>query len=324
MSSTSQASIDQFSAWPISKETAILTSVMDVNNPDNNITNDFLEPSGLTIYWDDNNVGWFYLASDNGKIARRRLDRSDDWVIQSFYDAAHPSYSDFESICVAKGKLMVGIEGGAKDGDPNHACIKRLTPITDQDDSVGQFSTSFWVLSDVTLSKGSGMEAMTFVPDGHYPASWLPPSQHGQSLYYGGVFLVAFQSVPGQIYVYDLPEGNNQTHHISFAHYFTSGLQPDRKLSDLYFDASSDTLYALYDDSANLTDILQELTLDDAGATLQYQTNPPYYGCEAATVNGDRLYLGIDQNSAQWTNNGGSGALTNYVYEYNDYTDHAS
>lgn len=316
MSSSAQSSNPtiQYSDWPAGAGTTILTTVSGQD--------DFLEPSGLTVYTDGDNVQWFYLASDNGRIARRRADLSDDWVSESFYDDDHPKQSDFESICVAKGKLMVGVEGGAPDGDPTHAHIKRFNPSSDTD-NVGAFSKSWWNLKDVNPSTNAGMEAMTFVPDGCYPASWLPASQNGESLYYGGVFLVAFQSVPGTIYVYDLPEGNDEEHDVNSVYQFTTGLQSSRKLSDLCYDASHHMLYALYDDDANSQDILQELQLNSNGVSLLYQTKPPYYGCEAVAIKGSTLYLGIDQNATQWTNNGGSGDLTNYVYKFGNYTSHS-
>lgn len=321
MSSSSQSSAtNQYSTWPAGNGTQILTTVKDDSH--GNPNPDFLEPSGLTIYTDADNVQWFYMASDNGMIARMQVGESDAWVSQSFLDAANPKQSDYESICVAKGRLMIGVEGGDSKGNPTYAHIKRFTADTDDDSSVGSFTGSAWKLGDVTPDNNAGMEAMTFVPDGHYPSSWLPSKQNGQSLYYGGVFLVAFQTVPGRIYVYDLPQGNSATQEVNSVHSFTSGLQASRKLSDLFYVETSDTLYALYDDDANKTDVLQELTLDDDGVSLQYQTHPPYYGCEAIAVNGSTLYLGIDQNATQFANNGGTGTLTNYVYEFDSYTDH--
>lgn len=317
MSSTAQSSTPtgQYSPWPAGNGTAILTTVF--GQPD------FLEPSGLTLYTDSHNVQWFYLVSDNGMIARRRADLSGGWTSQSFLDNNHPKQSDYESVCVAKGDLMVGVEGGDPKGDPTYAHIKRFSATT-SGTTVGSFTGSSWKLADVKPDDGAGMEAMTFVPDGDYPASWLPSGQHGQSLYYGGVFLVGFQSKPGKIYVYDLPQGNGTSHDVNSVYSFTTDLASGRKLSDLCYDAGSQILYALYDDSANSLDVLQELRLNANGIALLYQTQPPYYGCEAVAINGSTLYLGLDQNATQWANNGGTGTLTNYVYAFNNYTNHSA
>src|SRR5689334_14839859 len=124
MSTTAQSSIptNKYYSWPAGQGTPILTSVQKDNNGDPNP--DFLEPSGLTIYTDGDGVQWFYLASDNGKISRRRADLSDDWVSQSFLDDQYPKESDYESICVAKGDLMIGVEGGDPKGHPTYAHIK--------------------------------------------------------------------------------------------------------------------------------------------------------------------------------------------------------
>jgi hypothetical protein len=311
-----------YDTWPAGNGTKVLSSE---KSDDGNC----LEPSGLTIYTDSNNVKWLYLASDNGRIARMKVSQPNKWAVQSFFDS-DDKQGDFESICVAKGKLMVGVEGGDKDGDPTYAHIERFTPDT-SDDSLGSFTGSKWKISDIKPDDKSGMEGMTFVPDGSYPASWLPSKQNGKSLCYGGVFLVSFQSAKdksnnnestaGYIFVYDLPEGNKDSHDVSYVHKFSDDLLSTRKISDLDYDASSQLLYVLYDDDGNTTDVLQALTLNSSGIAFNYQTIPPYYGCEGVTVDGTTLYLALDQNSDQWKNNGHSGStITNYVYEFDGYT----
>jgi hypothetical protein len=316
MSTATQSSTSDITdtAWPAGNGATILSSASNSSDP--------LEPSGLTIFTDGDSVKWFYLVSDNGKIARRKFDLSDSWKVESFLDSDHPKQSDFESVCTIGSRLMVGVEGGDANNDPKHAHIKLFNPADTTGSSIGSFTGSDWNLKDVIPDHNDGMEALTFVPDGSYPASWVPASQNGKSLYYGGVFLVAFQCQPGTIYVYDLPQGNHGTQDVNSTCSFTTGLLADRKLSDLFYDSANGTLYALYDDDANTKDELQELQLNGQGITLKYQTQPPYYGCEAVAVDGSTLYLGIDQSSTQWANNGGHGTLTNYVYEFASYTNH--
>jgi hypothetical protein len=159
---------------------------------------------------------------------------------------------------------------------------------------------------------GKGMEAMTFIPDGSYPSGW------GTSSYYGGLFIAAFQSETGKIYVYDLPKGSGQTQDAKGIGHFTSPLL-SKSLSDLHYSTKKDILYALYDDS---TDSLQEVVLSDDKTKFvqQYLTTPPYVGCEALTQKGSNLYIGLDQSSQEMTDNE---LAANFVYEYPDFTSHS-
>jgi hypothetical protein len=289
------------SPWPVSQSQAI--TVLTTNDTDLK-----LEPSGLTIWVDSNHVSWLYLVSDNGKIARRKLDLSDSWHTQSYPETKE---YDFESVTVAKGELMIGVEGGDPNGSPTYAHIERFDPNDTTEGSLGSFTKSKWILKNPTPGNNAGMEAMTFVPDGAYPSSW------GTSSYYGGLFFASFQSEPGKVYVYDLPQGNGQSHNVNSIHSFTSPLL-NMKVSDMYYSAQLAILYVLYDDT---TGSLQELVLNTnkTGYNQKYQTTPPYVGCEAVAQNGTNLYLGLDQNGSQMNQNH---LTTNYVFEYPGFTNH--
>jgi hypothetical protein len=276
------------SAWPGGTGTNILSSTK-------------LEPSGLTV-WTDGSTQWFYLASDNGKLARRNVDLSDDWQGVTF--GTTKAY-DFECITTVTGELMVGVEG-ARDDVPNPQ-IQRFDPSDTSQSAIGSFTGSVWNLVGLSLDNNSGMEGLTFIPDGQYPSSW------GTSSHYGGLFLAAFQSYPGQIYVYDLPTGGGTSHDVRALLSFQTG-QSTQKISDLCF--SNGVLYVLYDDS---TDTLEEMVLNTnkTAFTTRYITTTPYVGTEAITLLGPDLYLGLDQTSTQFTDNG---LTTNLVTKYSNYT----
>ena len=285
------------SAWPVDQSSAV--TVLKTNS---------LQPSGLTIYVDSNNVSWLYLVSNDGNVARRKLDLSDNWDAHKYGEG---SQYDFEAITAAKGKLMIGIEGGDSGGSPTYAHIRRFDPENNSEIAIGNFSDSIWILRKPEPEENTGMEAMTFIPDGQYPSSW------GTSSYYGGLFLAAFQSEPGRIYVYDLPQGQGLTQNVNPIGSFRSPAL-NMMISDMYYSTEKNILYVLYDDA---TDALQELALNSHGTGFvqNYLTTPPYVGCEAVAQTGNNLYIGLDQEGTQMSDNG---LTANYVYEYPGFTNH--
>lgn len=275
------------------------------------ISADVFEPSGLTLVTSQTER-LLYMVSDNGKLALKNLSQSDsDWVSQSFSNDGGYPYG-FESLTMAKGELMLGVEGADSDKDQKYPTIMRFDQTqTDQAHPLGKLTGSVWELKISGLDDNAGMEAMTFVPDAYCPTAW------GQSSYYGGFFLVALQSQPGKIYVYDLPKGSGKKHTVSSPRAsFSTGLL-NLKASDMSFDQG--TLYVLYDDKI---DALTTLTLSSAGVSFANQTMPPIWpagtpqagdpvkNCEGIAVSGTTLFLGLDQNDDK---------LDNYVFQLDQF-----
>src|SRR5262245_23841735 len=90
---------------------------------------DGLEPSGLTIYSDDHGTRWLYLVSDNGKIARLNLLKTDltKADLAAWEIARIESVYQMEAVTTVKNKLMIGVEGGGH-GKTTYARIKRFDP----------------------------------------------------------------------------------------------------------------------------------------------------------------------------------------------------
>lgn len=297
------------SSWPGGGGVAILLT---------NETTYNLEPSGLTVF-NDGGEDYFYLASDNGNLARRRTDLSDDWVVQSYGTS---KANDFESITVAKGQLMIGVEGGSSAS--TYPQIKRFdTTKTGTSKPLGDFTGSVWNLTDPAIGSNQGMEALTFVPKGSYPSTW-----GSSNPYYGGLFFAAFQAVPGTIYYYELPQGNATTQNVSSLGHFTTQLS-GYKISDICF--ASGVLYVLYDDTS---DYLEEMTMQSSSFQTTYYTQPRYggvnvVGCEALVRWGNDMYIGLDQSGSSPADGGPTGQyLTNglandYVVQYKNYVSHA-
>jgi len=140
------------------------------------------EPSGLTIYRDGNGDKWLYLVSDDrGKMARLKLSgtdsskvRLDDWG-DSRYEA-----DEMEAITTAGNLLMVGIEQVRHD-EKDVALIKEFDPANRNQGKLGSFTGNEWILPnpDFIVTPKSGLEALTFVPDGAYPPEWGSSSHYG-------------------------------------------------------------------------------------------------------------------------------------------------
>lgn len=259
-----------------------------------------LEPSGLTL---DTATHTLYMVSDNGKLAAKNLNNeTSSWIEQTLsytYQSKSKTYG-FECIALVKGDLMLGVEGADEDnGQPYPRILRFDQNNTSSTNPLGTLTGSEWVLEIDDLDDNGGMEAMTFVPDAYCPSSW------GSSSYYGGFFLVALQSKPGTVYVYDLPKGSGKSHTVKdyVASFSTDVL--NLKSSDMCFDAGK--LYILYDDTF---DALQVFNLSKDGITLANQTQPPTKNCEGITVNGTTLYLALDQNS---------NSKDNYVYQLDQF-----
>jgi hypothetical protein len=134
---------------------------------------------------------------------------------------------------------------------------------------------------DLTQSMGqpnnSGLEALTFVPDAGDPE--------------GGLFYAGLQS-DGRIFVFRLPIRSNVDN--TTAQYIRTipALNGVNDISDMHYEASQNTLYAIYD-SANL---LRAMKPD--GTLIKEWTLPGNKQEEGLTLKGSDLFIGEDDTGA--------------------------
>ena len=284
-----------------------------------------LEPSGLVVLNDT-----LYMVSDNGYLVSMdvssgaSLDQAwtqvHNFTNDSGYEGNPDSY-DMECVTAATGKLMIGVEGKAsKSGGSNEYDPHIFRYNTAADDA----TSSVWDITDVTLGSAGGMEAMTFVPGSACPPETINgnpnPAYYGGEQYYGGYFFAAYQSKTGYVYVYDLPQGSNETHDVSehlekFEITDGSGAMITMEASDMCF--ANNYLFILFDgggsqDEIHIFSIRSDGTgLDHAGASylpvLPGWDNQTDF--EGLTIDGSNLYLAVDANNS-----------TKLVYQFTDYS----
>jgi len=285
---------------------------------------DSREPSGLA-FASKNDVGYIYMVSDDGYILALESGSSTWESDQYGNDDDH----DFECITRAKGKLMIGVEGGADVGGGNYSSpvIRRYDQTTSNDGKeLGNFTNSEWTLNGMTIDGAGGMEGMTFIPQEDCPSSW------GTASYYGGFFLVAVQSARGTIYVYDLPQGGGTSHTVNApVASFTDELL-GLKISDMCYDKNSQRLIVLYDDTArgdytgvgssDYVGAIQVLKLDNGTFISTLAERTPYVGSEGVAYNNNNLFIALDQSgskdssTSQW---GVNGLTDNTVTKYSNF-----
>ncbi len=263
------------------------------------------EPSGLVVL---NNK--LYMASDNGYLMSVDLASGDQKQWNKVHNFTNdPDYQDnsdsydFESITVVTGKLMIGVEG-SKNYNPH---IVRYN--TQYDNTTG----STWNINPPpsptsnnqpsSLSHG-GMEAMTFVPLSYCPG--FNETKNGTNPYYDGYFFAAFQSIPGYIYVYNLPQGSKTEHDIDSDNYVCCfKIDVEMEASDMCFydgylfvlfdgGGSQDELHLFSiispDSETGLIDVVQSPLPQLPGWTKQTDF-------EALAISGNYMFLGVDGSS---------------------------
>lgn len=202
------------------------------------------EPSG--VVWHER-LGVLFVVGDGGHVAR--MDE---------YGAGVTIWSpggDLEGIAVvdpATDYLYLGVE------DPDS--------IREFDFAAGALTGRSWALTDwMTGAANSGLEALTFVPDGHHPYSASSS---------GGLFYAGLQA-DGKIYVFDvdLSPGGGVAHVDTIVP--VSGRSD---LSGLHYHRENRTLYAVFDGSNRLREMEADGTLiaeyplpgnDQEGVTLK-------------------------------------------------------
>lgn len=302
--------------WPIPPENNGTNSTTLFNHEPSNAktSNSNLEPSGLTLVGSD-----LYMVSDNGGLSKIDLNNiSNGWTTQHLTTSSNKDYG-FESIAYVGDLLMLGVEGADQKKDQPKPQILCFDPTkTSEDEPLGQLTGSSWTLNDEALSNNAGMESMTFVPSSHCPTDWGKPSSTG----YGGFFLVSLQTTPTEIQVYDLPIANGADQPFPSAVTTLTSDFLNLKMSDLSFDATTGRLYVLYDGDHGTIDALQIFALSSSGMIFENQTMPPIWpdntpqkglpvmNCEGITVNGNTVYLALDQNN---------NSLSNYVFQLIDF-----
>ena len=276
-----------------------------------------MEPSGIAIYTDPAGATWFYMVSDNGVIARRKVDLSDEWQTFNSGTGREADFEasdewqivdtgagwkvDFEAITVAAGKLMIGVEAPVRIDSHRYALIREFDPTDTRQSPLGSFTNSEWILKNVDVRGKGGLEALTFVPRGSYPAKW------GGGSYYDGLFFASFQATPGAIYVYDLPRPNGQAQAVQRVVEKLTEPLLEKKLSGLSYSVQSGVLYVLYGDNGSW---VQELVLDKKGQFKkgefieQRRSRLPFFGYEAVAEYQGSLCLGLDPTAEDRKKNG--------------------
>jgi hypothetical protein len=270
----------------------------DYTSPDGNS----LEPSGLVVL-----NSKLYMASDNGYLmsvdlaSSTSLDEQDWALVHNFSNApdykGHSESYDLECLTVVTGKLMIGVEGNRS--KKSKSSKNSYNPHIIQYGIVNDHTTgSIWDITDVNLT-GGGMEAMTFVP--------LSACLHfGGTAYYGGYFFAAYQSKQGYVYVYDLPEGNNDTHKVKnhlkkFEVKDGNGEIIMMEASDMCF--ADGYLFVLFDGGGSQNELhlfaisSDGNSLDHVSATYLPKITGVWEeqaGFEGITIDGSNLYLAVD------------------------------
>lgn len=186
------------------------------------------EPSG--IVWHDR-LGVLFLVSDNGYVSRMESDGSG---VVDYYAGGY----DLEGITVADSStsyLYLGVEN--PDG------------ILEFDVSTGALTGKSWDLTPwmASTNANSGLEALTFVPDGHHPYG----TTRSAGLFYAGM------QEDGNIYIFDVERASSG----SVDHVATLTPVAGRTdLSDMHYDIHTGTLYLIYDTLNYINEIMTDNT----------------------------------------------------------------
>ncbi|MFT3765741.1 MAG: hypothetical protein QM820_09520 [Minicystis sp.] len=245
------------------------------------------EPSGLALL-----NGTLYMASDKdpvtntGKIAKYNAS-TNQWSTE--YSGAY----DFESLTVASGQLMVGVEGSSSaSGSSNNAKIYKF-------DAVNKTLPQSWRLNAV-----SGMEAMTFVPEAYTPYGQANTTAHPSA--FDGYFFIATQNDPGLITVYRLDSGSSTA---TWIDEYTIDIT--MQASDMSF--ANGCLYVLFDENTTSDQLaVYIINTNPSNKMLAYQKQydlpsvgsgtPSDANYEGITFNGQTIYLARDDNNSNANN----------------------
>ncbi|MDY6796218.1 MAG: SdiA-regulated domain-containing protein [Actinomycetota bacterium] len=195
------------------------------------------EPSGIVWSAEHNSL---FLVSDNGYLTQLDTDGNiaSSWAVGG----------DLEGVTLVERRgsyLYLGIE-------------KPDDYIKEFDLSTGSLTGNSWSLTAwMTGPENSGLEALTFVPDGYHPYDYDLSSS-------GGLFYAGLQA-DGRIYVFNVDLSVSG----SVSHVATLTPKPGTgDISGLHFCRETTTLYAIYDSAG----LMLEMTTD--GTILNEYTLP--------------------------------------------------
>lgn len=208
------------------------------SSPSTHIEIPNFEASGAVF---DPYSGQLFLVNDEGSIASSYIDLDSGMATTPY---VVPLDGDLEAVATTDdGYIYVGIEGGGK-------CWLGLC-ISDKDPKIVElYSSSMartgrsWKLPALPAKGTSGMEGLTWVPNGAHP--------YGEKNS-GGVFYTSSQR-DGKIYIFDV----NRTNSLVTPILLNTGFEPlqgQNDISDLYFDPSQKILYVLYDAANRLVQV---------------------------------------------------------------------
>ncbi|MCF6193178.1 MAG: hypothetical protein L3J46_02460 [Kangiellaceae bacterium] len=174
-----------------------------------------------------------FMVSDNKKIASMNTDGSNPVVSSEVLG------KDLEAIASSgDGFLYVGLEGGSKCWQ-GICVLKKKAKIVERDAATLLKTGRSWKLDDLSVKGTSGMEGLTWVPNGSHPYGTRPT---------GGVFYASSQR-NGKIYVYEINRNfDGDTVSPVLLHSGFIPLAGEDDISDLYFSPDHEILYVLYDE----------------------------------------------------------------------------
>ena len=222
------------------------------------------EPSG--VVWSGGNL---FTVSDSGILTKISPTGTilNNWVLSG----------DFESVTVTNvnNYVYIGVEGGSTNPQ-----ILEFNPTT------GSLTGKSWSLSGMDMAANTGMEGLTWVPNGSSPYT-------GTS---GGVFYAASQYSTAKVYVYNVDLSTSGTvSPIAGATFVPSS--DGRVLNDLYYSPDTSILYVLSDGANKLLEmrtdvahtVLNDRVLPTEGVGQEGVTLEP--GCPASSTN---IYIAED------------------------------
>ncbi len=199
-----------------------------------NITGDLpatYEPSG--ILW-HNRLETLFLVHDKGWVARLESDGT--------YDAWNVG-GDLEAIAVADASsdyLYLGVE------QPDDSILEFRI-------STGTLTGKSWDLTPwMTGPDNSGLEALTFVPDGHHPYGDGNGRTRSGGLFYAGL------QYDGRVYIFDV--NLSSSGEVDYVADFSPASAPATDLSDMWYDTGTRTLYLLHDGADTVREMLTDNT----------------------------------------------------------------
>ena len=209
--------------------------------------------------------GTFFIVDDGGEVAEVNLNGD---IINHWYVSGAPDLEGITVIDESSNYIYLGVE----------------TPsdkIVEFNISTGALTGKSWNLSSWLTDPGnSGLEALTFVPNGYHPYT----NSSSGGLFYAG------QQSDGKIYVFDI----NLSVNGSVSHVTTINPLPGvGDIAGMYYEKSQNIIYAVYDTN----NYLIEMT---PSGTVLHVYNLPGLDQEGVTVVArDTGYICISEDSGR-------------------------